>query len=126
MFRQKEDEGVQRLQRLKDIALKTYDTLTRGELEMFGRYLNESWEHKRSLTSYISNGKIDRLYQTGLANGAYGGKLLGAGNGGYLLFFYQPKRRNELVDALTSEGGEVLSFRFDQTGIKIWEAKNKF
>jgi len=119
-------DNLDRLKNMKDLALKTYESLTRGEFQMLGRYLNESWEHKRALASYISNGKIDRLYQTGLTHGAYGGKLLGAGNGGYLLFFYQPKRRNELVNSLTSEGGDILSFRFDQTGIKVWEVRDRF
>ncbi len=121
-----QSDNLDRLKNMKDLALKTYESLTRGEFQMLGRYLNESWEHKRSLALYISNGKIDSLYQTGLTHGAYGGKLLGAGNGGYLLFFYQPKRRNELVNALTSEGGDILSFRFDQTGIKVWEVRDKF
>ena len=121
-----QNDNLNRLRNLKDLALKTYESLTKGEFQMFGRYLNESWEHKRALASYISSGKIDSLYQTGLIHGAYGGKLLGAGNGGYLLFFYQPKRRNELVNALISEGGDILSFRFDQTGIKVWEVHDKF
>ncbi len=124
-FLTKED-NLNRLKNLKELALKTYDSFTKGEFQMFGRYLNESWEHKRALASYISNRKIDNLYKTGLAHGAYGGKLLGAGNGGYFLFFYQPKRRNELVSALASKGGSILSFRFDQEGIKVWEARDKF
>lgn len=125
-FQQNEKEQAQKLQRLKDLAIKTRDALASGELEMFGRYLNESWEHKRSLASYISNRTIDCLYTLGLAHGAHGGKLLGAGNGGYLLFFYQPRQRHELVSALTAAGGEILPFRFEQEGIKVWESRNKF
>jgi D-glycero-alpha-D-manno-heptose-7-phosphate kinase len=125
-FQQREKEHVQRLQSLKDLALKTRDVLASGELELLGRYLDESWKHKQSLASYISNPTIDTLYRTGIEHGSYGGKLLGAGNGGYLLFFYQPRRRHELVEALKAAGGEILPFRFEQEGTKVWESKNTF
>jgi D-glycero-alpha-D-manno-heptose-7-phosphate kinase len=65
-------------------------------LDEFGRLLNESWQIKRSLTSKISNSDIDSVYEAGLSAGALGGKLLGAGGGGFMLFYIPPERRDAL------------------------------
>ncbi len=125
-FKAREEEVVAHLHHLKQIAVEIRDVLLANHLEIFGKLLHESWQSKRSLDKTISSEAIDRLYELGLKNGAYGGKLLGAGNGGYLLFFYQPKRRNELKRALETAGGEILEFHFDHHGTKVWEARDKF
>ena len=65
-------------------------------IDDFGRLLHESWQIKRSLTGKISNANIDEIYQAGLSAGALGGKLLGAGGGGFMLFYVPPERRQEL------------------------------
>jgi D-glycero-alpha-D-manno-heptose-7-phosphate kinase len=65
-------------------------------LDEFGRLMHESWKIKRSLTSKISNSHIDEIYEAGLGAGALGGKLLGAGGGGFMLFYVSPERRKEL------------------------------
>ena len=88
--------------------------------------MHHSWEIKKKLSPKATNDRIENLYRIGLKNGAYGGKLLGAGAGGYLLFFYQPKKRNELKKALEKEGGEILHFNFEFNGTKIWSVKEKF
>jgi D-glycero-alpha-D-manno-heptose-7-phosphate kinase len=65
-------------------------------LDEFGRLLNESWQIKRTLTGKITNSRIDEIYEAGISAGALGGKLLGAGGGGFMLFFVPPGRRQEL------------------------------
>ena len=65
-------------------------------LDEFGRLLHEGWQIKRTLTQKISNASIDEIYQAGLSAGALGGKLLGAGGGGFMLFFVPPARREAL------------------------------
>jgi D-glycero-alpha-D-manno-heptose-7-phosphate kinase len=67
-----------------------------GSLDEFGRLLHESWKLKRSLTQRISNASIDEIYEAGLSAGALGGKLLGAGGGGFMLFYVPPERRQAL------------------------------
>ncbi len=125
-FKQNEEHVVANLTRIKQIALEIRDALLTNNLESFGKLLHESWEHKRKLATNMSDSRINILYETGLQHGAYGGKLLGAGNGGYLLFFYQPKRRNELKKTLEKAGGEVMDFNFDFQGTVFWPVKNKF
>lgn len=125
-FKQNEEHIVSNLSRIKQTALELRDALLTNNLESFGELLHESWEHKRKLAANISNSKINALYDTGIQHGAYGGKLLGAGNGGYLLFFYQPKKRNDLKKSLENAGGEVVDFNFDFHGTVYWPVKTKF
>ena len=125
-FKTNEAEIVAHLHRLKQIAVEIRDILLTNHLEIFGKLLHESWESKRKLSQSISTQGIDALYEVGMKNGAHGGKLLGAGNGGYILFFYQPRRRNELKQALEKAGGEVIDFNFDFQGTLIWPARDKF
>ena len=60
------------------------------------------------------------MYDVGLKNGAYGGRLLGAGKGGYLVFYHDPKKRNQLTHALTDKGGKILNFNFEFKGTQVW------
>lgn len=101
-------------------------------MDDFGRLLHESWQIKRSLTGKISNANIDEIYQAGLSAGALGGKLLGAGGGGFMLFYVPPERRQELRIRLkkllcvpfgfSNQGSRVVVYEpeevYDQTTIK--------
>lgn len=125
-FTQNEEEVVSNLNKLKEIAIEIKDALLSNTLEAIGRLLNESWKNKKMIAVGISNSFVDELYETGLKNGAYGGKLLGAGNGGYILFYYQPKKRNTLMKSLKEKGGEIMNFNFEFNGTKVWRAGNEF
>lgn len=83
----------------------------------FGTLLHESWKLKRSLSDRVSNGKIDEIYEAGLSAGATGGKLLGAGGGGFMLFFVSPDKRAALVERLKPL--IPVNFRFESEGSKI-------
>ena len=74
--------------------------LESDDLEAFGEILHEGWMLKKTLASGISNAQIDYWYETGRKHGAKGGKLLGAGGGGFLLFYADKDRRQEIIDAL--------------------------
>ncbi len=125
-FSQNEEMMVEHLQSLKKIAIEIKDCLLTYQIEKIGSLLYKSWENKRKLDSSISDPFIDHLYEIGLKNGAYGGKLLGAGGGGYILFFYTPRKRNQLVKALEKGGGEIMNFHFEFEGTKVWPVKQKF
>ena len=68
----------------------------------------------------ISSSTIDSWYARAKKNGAKGGKLLGAGGAGYLLFYYNPEKRNRLVNRLQEQGGEIMDFNFDFNGARVW------
>jgi D-glycero-alpha-D-manno-heptose-7-phosphate kinase len=89
----------------------------RRSLDEFGRLLHESWQIKRTVTHKISNPAIDEIYETGLSAGALGGKLLGAGGGGFMLFFVRPEQRQELRMRLKNL--LCVPFTFSSRGSRI-------
>lgn len=124
-FKANEEQVTNNLNELKNIAVNIKECLLVNDLEKIGGFLHQSWMNKRNIDESISNESIDKLYEVGLKNGAVGGKLLGAGGGGYILFFHNPEKRNMLAKALTENGGEILGFNFDFKGTQIWPAKSK-
>ena len=88
-----------------------------SEVDDFGRLLAEQWKIKRSLTSKITNSVIDEIYETGIKSGALGGKLLGAGGGGFMLFYARKKDQARIIESLSKK--YFVPFRFEHTGSKI-------
>jgi D-glycero-alpha-D-manno-heptose-7-phosphate kinase len=103
---------------LKALVTQGVDVLTNSrDLVQFGALLHEGWVLKRRCSGQISNPKIDELYQRARAAGALGGKLLGAGGGGFLLLFVELEDQSRVRQALS--GLREVSFRFDNSGITI-------
>jgi len=100
-----------------DLVFELRDILYQENLDKFGSLLHQNWILKKQLASGISNPEIDNIYDTALRNGALGGKLLGAGAGGFMLFYCEQRNKHKLVSALHSL--RELSFRFDQEGSKL-------
>lgn len=113
------DSGVQRrLGKMRDLALELRSVLAGQQpLDRFGEILHEGWEHKKRVAEGISNPQIEAWYEKALKAGALGGKLLGAGGGGCLLF-YCPYRRQDAVRAALSDLQEI-HFQFEEEGSKI-------
>ena len=88
-----------------------------GDLDDFGRLLHESWCLKRSLTTKITNDQIDSIYATARGAGAIGGKLCGAGGGGFMQLFVPPERQARVKEAL--KGLLIVPFRFESLGSHI-------
>jgi D-glycero-alpha-D-manno-heptose-7-phosphate kinase len=105
-----------RMMELVEEALSVMNRST-DDLEDFGRLLHEQWMVKRSLTDLITNPVIDEMYETGRRAGAIGGKLLGAGGGGFLLFYVRPEKRANVREAL--KGLLHVPFRFENLGSQI-------
>lgn len=93
------------------------DALQGGDAAAFGGLMNDHWQRKRSRSTGMSNASIDEMYELGMANGAEGGKLVGAGAGGFLLFYARDVRR--LRAAFRERGVQELAFRFDHDGSVI-------
>ena len=104
----------------KQLGYLTTDALRVGNMEMFGELLNQQWEQKKQRSSHMSNPKIDKCYNLALKNGALGGRLLGAGGGGFLLFYSED--HNKLRRAMLNEGLEEVRFRFDNYGTMVVES----
>jgi D-glycero-alpha-D-manno-heptose-7-phosphate kinase len=100
-----------------ELVWKLRCALYEEKLDMFGKILHENWLLKKQLALKISNDHIDKIYETALKSGAVGGKLLGAGGGGFMLFYCEPKNQHRLTKALS--GLKAVEFRFENEGSKI-------
>jgi len=116
---------VEALDQTKAIALKMKDALLLGNLNEFGELLHEAWLHKKRFSSKITSSDIDTLYEAARGEGAIGGKLLGAGGGGYLLIFCEFTNRANVAKALEMKGGKMVDFGFDLGGLQTWEVKSQ-
>jgi D-glycero-alpha-D-manno-heptose-7-phosphate kinase len=105
---------------LKSLCIDMKNALLRGRLMEFGELLHESWMQKRQIASQIANPEIDNLYEEARKHGAVGGKLLGAGGGGYLLLFAPFTRKHIIHERLEAVGGQPIDFNFDHHGAVTW------
>ena len=106
----------------KNVAL-TYeirDHLLRGNLNEFAKCLHQAWEYKKKFGDNITNPRFNNLYDFARSNGAIGGKLLGAGGGGFFLFYCNPFKKQNLIKSLIEKGHEVRNFKFEPDGLKSW------
>jgi D-glycero-alpha-D-manno-heptose-7-phosphate kinase len=110
-------EMVANLHFIKELGLRSKAALEAGRTEEFGALMHEHWEHKRRRSHGMSNPRIDEWYEMGRRCGAVGGKLVGAGGGGFLLFY--ARDRNRVREAMARCGLEEVRFRFDFEGTKI-------
>jgi D-glycero-alpha-D-manno-heptose-7-phosphate kinase len=115
--RANDEEITQNLHYIKKLGFQSRDCLLNGDMELFGLLMNEHWEHKRLRSSGMSNEYIDDIYTNALQNGAIGGKLVGAGGGGFLMFYANNK--NKLREAMSKFNLEEVRFSFDYQGTKI-------
>jgi D-glycero-alpha-D-manno-heptose-7-phosphate kinase len=114
---QHDEEMLRNLHYVKELGYKSKDALESGNAGQFGELMHEHWEHKKRRSGGMSNPQIDAWYELGMKNGASGGKLVGAGGGGFLMFYASD--RNKLRHAMTKAGLEEVRFRFDFEGTKV-------
>jgi D-glycero-alpha-D-manno-heptose-7-phosphate kinase len=114
--RRAEPEMIENLHFVKELASSTRRALESADLAEFGRLMNVHWEFKKKRSSGMTNGRIDEWYEYALANGAAGGKLIGAGGGGFLMFYADDKTR--LRHAMRERGLKEVRFRFDFEGAR--------
>lgn len=106
------------LREIKDIGTEICSAISRGNLRHFGELMNLHWESKKRLSDGITNPQIDAWYALAKRNGAIGGKISGAGGGGFLMFYCEEKKP-QLRDAMRKAGLRELNFRFDFEGSKV-------
>lgn len=110
-------EMINNLHYVKDLGYRSKEALETGNMDGFGELMHEHWEHKKKRSGGMSNPKIDEWYNLAIKNGAVGGKLVGAGGGGFLMFLAHD--RNRLRRTMAASGLEEVRFRFDFEGTKI-------
>ena len=115
----------ERVQANVELTYRIRNHLLRGRLLQFGQSLHEAWQIKRQLGTKISNSHLDGIYADALRHGVVGGKLLGAGGGGFFLFYVPPFRKYEVIDSLEQSGLAVQPFRFEQDGLRTWSVRER-
>jgi D-glycero-alpha-D-manno-heptose-7-phosphate kinase len=112
-----------RIQSNVDLTFEMRNHLLRGRLNDFGKCLHKAWELKRSFSSKISNPWLDEIYDGAIKNGAIGGKLLGAGGGGYFLFYVPSFERHKLMKWIKSKNLIATPFIFENNGLQSWTVR---
>jgi D-glycero-alpha-D-manno-heptose-7-phosphate kinase len=112
-----DDDMLKNLHFVKELGIRSKEALESGDVIKFGELMHSHWEHKKRRSGGMSNPKIDELYELGLKNGAVGGKLVGAGGGGFLMFYASD--RNKLSHAMSKAGLQEVRFGYDFEGTKV-------
>jgi len=114
---------LQAMRELKQIAVDLKNALLRGKLDDFGALLHEAWINKKKMAAQISDPYIDQLYETARKHGALGGKISGAGGGGYMFFYCRFDKKHTIAAQLEQLGAQVVDFNFDLYGLQTWEVR---
>jgi len=114
---QNDADMLNNLHYVKDLGYRSRDALVDGNTELFGELMHQHWEHKKRRSGGMTNPEIDEWYELGMKNGAVGGKLVGAGGGGFLMFMAHD--RNKLRHVMAHAGLEEVRFKFDFEGAKV-------
>ena len=110
---------IDSLHRTKELGLRIKDALERGELDRFGQLLDEHWQNKKRRAEAITDGRIDEWYALAKQRGALGGKVIGAGGGGFLMLYCPGPSRAAVRQALTASGLKEMPVRYDFDGAKV-------
>jgi D-glycero-alpha-D-manno-heptose-7-phosphate kinase len=113
-------ESVHAMDRLKVLTQDMKRALLVGDLREFGELLHLAWESKRQMAKGITNAQIDELYDSAIKAGALGGKMNGAGGGGFMMFVCDPLRRYAVQEALRKAGSQLVNLSFVEPGVRTW------
>jgi D-glycero-alpha-D-manno-heptose-7-phosphate kinase len=120
----KNEKSVEAMHNLKSQAHQMKDALLRGELNKIGEILGYGWKNKKDMAHSISNPLIDSIYETAIKSGATGGKISGAGGGGFMFFFCPLVTKMKVLQAIEKLGGKSQPFKFTQQGLTTWTINN--
>src|SRR5918998_1572371 len=120
---QRQESVIRAMDELKHIAVALKNALLQDRLNDFGALLHEAWTNKKKLAAQISSPYIDELYETARKHGALGGKISGAGGGGFMFFYCDFKSKHLVAEQLERLGAQVVEFDFDFGGLQTWEVR---
>jgi D-glycero-alpha-D-manno-heptose-7-phosphate kinase len=117
---QKKESSIEAMQKIKQQASTMKEALLKGELHQIGEILDFGWQQKKQMADNITNPEIDELYRKVLAAGATGGKISGAGGGGFMFFYCPGNSRHRVIKMLEENGGQVKRYEFVTSGLQTW------
>ncbi len=113
-------KSIQAMHKLKEQAVMMKEALLKGEVNKIGEILDYGWKYKKEMTGDISNPVIDSIYETAIKHGAVGGKVTGAGGGGFMTLYCNGLKRYEVFKGLEKFGGRFVEFHFCEQGVETW------
>jgi D-glycero-alpha-D-manno-heptose-7-phosphate kinase len=119
-YERAESESIEALREMKRLTVELKDCLLRRRWEDFGRLLDEEWQHKKRMSARISTPELDELYAFARAEGALGGKITGAGGGGFMLLYCDFERKHHLADLMRERGCEPVEVALEPMGLQTW------
>lgn len=119
-YNKKNEDAINAMSEVKALAYAMKDELLRGNLCSFGKLLDYGWQSKKRMSSKITNPQIDELYDEAIKTGALGGKLLGAGGGGFLLMFCPYNVKHKVAQRMETVGGQLTDWNFELRGAQAW------
>ncbi len=118
--RAKKSQSIEAMHKLKEQAVQMKEALLRGNIDRIGEILDFGWRYKKQMASSITNPRIDGIYNAAKEAGASGGKISGAGGGGFMFFYCPGVTRYAVVEALQRFGGKAKRYEFVNEGLKTW------
>jgi D-glycero-alpha-D-manno-heptose-7-phosphate kinase len=112
---------IEATHRIKENSYVMKNFLLKGDILHFAKALDKEWENKKKMASSITNRNIENIYESAMKAGAYGGKVSGAGGGGFMFFTVDPAKRLNLINSLKKFNGSVLNFHFSENGCQGWK-----
>lgn len=116
----KNEKSIDAMHSLKEQSQRMKEALLRGEIDQIGEILHDSWQHKKQMADGISNSQIDYIYETAMNAGATGGKISGAGGGGFMIFYAPYTAKYNVISSLNQLGGKVMRYTFTNIGVTTW------
>lgn len=122
-FETGEEESMEGMRNLKQIAIEMKNALLRGRLNEFGDLLHQSWENKKRMSAKITNPEIDEIYELARKAGALGGKVTGAGGGGHFILYCPYNKKHKVAEKIKEKGGVISDFSFTPYGLRTWRVQ---
>jgi len=120
---QKNESSIEAMHQLKEQAKMMKEVLLRGKLNEIGHILDFGFEQKRKMAHNISNEAIENIYEAAKKSGATGGKISGAGGGGFMIFYCPGNTRYQVMETLNNFGGVIKTYQFTQNGLTTWTSQ---
>lgn len=116
----RDESSIEATSNLKEQAIRMKEAILKGKLDRIGKILDFGWQNKKKMASGITNEFLDKIYNTAMENGASGGKISGAGGGGFMLFYCPDNSRHRVIEALNNFGGGDQRYEFTSSGLTTW------
>ncbi len=113
-------DSIEAMHKTKEMAILMKEAILKGSLNDIGPIMLEAWEYKKNMADGISNKQLDKIYNAAITAGATGGKISGAGGGGFMFYYCPENTRYNVINELKKFGGSVQTFQFTKTGLSSW------